>query len=56
MPRKGRKKKILHMVNKKIQDANFKTPKIKNMRRNRNKKKINSERTSTNTRVKQRTL
>jgi hypothetical protein len=48
--------KILDMVNKNIQDTlkKFKTPKIKNMKRYRNKY-MNSESTSTNTKVKQST-
>jgi hypothetical protein len=49
--------KILDTVNPNVQDAlkKFQDPKIKNMRRHRRKQRI-SERTSTNTKVKQRTL
>jgi hypothetical protein len=49
--------KILDMVDQNVQDAlkKFQTPKIKNTRRHRSKY-MNSERTSTNTKVKHRTL
>jgi hypothetical protein len=49
--------KILEMVNQNVQDAlkKFQDTKNKDMRRHRNKR-MNSDRTSINTKVKQRTL